>query len=269
MIVNRKRFVVVVTFLAGWLVWSMESNAQPLPTPPVVTELQAGDLIWPKKPGKIVPYDSGIGAETQETAKRWDSEKNAYIDALTAKNDLSAEEQARLTQLSSMTYSAFKLYYFQGHTPGEPTKFGFDTGPLYTGHVGIIRVVNKIAYVVEAMWDKNKNVHQLPYDEWIRERKGEVFWLGRLKDVSAEQRAQVAEKAAEELGRPYNFWNFDLSDDNEFYCSKLAWLSIRKVTGFAPDDNLNPKRVLWYSPKQLMESNHIELKVNPGQYLDR
>jgi hypothetical protein len=36
-----------------------------------------------------------------------------------------------------------------------------------------------------------------------------------------------------------------------------------------PDDNPSPNRVLWYSPKQLTKSKHIELIVNPGDYGSR
>jgi len=241
------------------------SAAEPLPTPPAPSALEAGDLIWPKKPGAIVPYDSRPGSAAQDTADRWNREKNVYLDQLKAKSHLSEEERSRYELLHSMTYDAFKVQYFGASAPGEAATYG--TGGFYTGHVGIIRILDGTPYVVEAMM--GKGVRQLSYKDWIHERSGEIFWVGRLKQITADRRAAIAETAAREIGQPYNFWNFDLADRREYYCSKLAWISILSVTGFAPDDNKNPKRVLWYSPKQLMNSRHIDIKINPGPYLSR
>jgi uncharacterized protein YycO len=201
----------------------------------------------------------------QDTASRWEHQKEDYLNQLNKKHTLSKEEQARFERLHSMTYDAFKVQYFGARMPGEATRFG--TGGLYTGHVGIIRILDGVPYVVEAMI--GKGVQEVSYKDWIHGRPGEIFWLGRLKDLTADRRAAIAESAAKEKGKPYNFWNFDLADKREYYCSKLVWLSILSVAGFAPDDDKNPKRVLWYSPKQLMNSGHIDLRIKPGEYRDR
>jgi uncharacterized protein YycO len=71
------------------------------------------------------------------------------------------------------------------------------------------------------------------------------------------------------VGAPYRFFNFDLGDTSGFYCSKLAWYCIKSATGTAPDDNANPRRILWYSPKRLMKSHHVTLLRNPGNYAIR
>jgi len=112
-------------------------------------------------------------------------------------------------------------------------------------------------------------VRRISYADWLRDRPGELVWVGRLRGVSPERRAAVATWAAEQLGKPYNFWDFNLEDASGFYCSKLAWLSVLQGAGFPPDDDRNPQRVLWYSPKQLMKSKHIKLIVNPGPYRSR
>ena len=112
----------------------------------------------------------------------------------------------------------------------------------------------------------NSGVQRLSYTQWLTARKNELFWVGRLNGVPSEKRAEVAKIAADQIGKPYNFWNFKLDDDSGFYCSKLAWLSIMLGAGFPPDDNPNPNRRLWYSPKQLIRSKHIDLIVNPANY---
>ncbi|MBV8282827.1 MAG: hypothetical protein JO347_12315, partial [Candidatus Eremiobacteraeota bacterium] len=227
--------------------------------------LEAGDLIWPKKPGVIVPYDSRPGqAENSDTA-RWQKEKEAYLDQLRKKPDPSPEEKERYAALQKMTYEEFTGYYLSDRVPSEPATYGL--GNLDVGHVGIIEIRDGTPFVVEAMI--GYGVRQLSYADWLRDRPGELFWVGRLKCVSPEKRAAVAAKAAEQLGKPYDFWDFNLEDVSGFYCSKLAWLSILQGAGFAPDDNKNPHRVLWYSPKQLTKSQHIEWIANPGDYGSR
>jgi hypothetical protein len=47
-------------------------------TPPAADLLQAGDLIWPKKPGTFVPYNSRPGSANASDASRWQAEKKAY-----------------------------------------------------------------------------------------------------------------------------------------------------------------------------------------------
>jgi hypothetical protein len=54
------------------------------------------------------------------------------------------------------------------------------------------------------------------------------------------------------------FWNFDLADASDFYCSKLAWLSVRDALSFAIDGDENPRRRFWFSPKQLPYLKRIE-----------
>ena len=232
-------------------------------TPPSAKFLQSGDLIWPKAPGALIPYSSHPGGAKASDAARWKEEKNAYLERLERKPNLSSDEKARYSALQDMTYKEFLADYSGAHKSGKPDTFGL--AGIEVGHVAVIEITDGKPFVIEAMW--GPGVERLPYADWLQKRPGEVFWVGRLKDVPAERRAAVAEKAAEQIGKPYDFWNFDLADTRGFYCSKLAWLSILQGVGFPPDDQPNPKRVLWYSPKQLMhDSKHIEIIVNPGDY---
>lgn len=249
---------------------SFEATAQTSTSsgaPPRVEDLQSGDLIWPKKPGALVPYNSRPGEATSAEEQAWQAEKDAYVNELRAKPDLTPEEKLRYQELDKMTYKEFIAIYLEDRPAGQVSLFG--GGGISVGHVGIIEVKNGKVNVIEAMVGKDHGVQRVPYDKWIQERPGEIFWLARLKEPSPAKRAAVAEAAAKYLGKPYKFFNFNLEDDSGFYCSKLAWLAIRIATAVPPDDDFNPKRVIWFSPKQLMRSPHITMLFNPGDYGSR
>jgi uncharacterized protein YycO len=256
---GRGRLGLVVTTIllaAGW------SYGQENPQFPAPNTLQTGDLIWPKKPGAIVPYNSQPGEAQAGEAAQWEGHKQKYLTELRKNPAPTDEEKQRYSALQSMTYEDFVEQYLRGTEAGRSTAFG--TGNFSVGHVGIVQIQDGTPTVVEAMI--GFGVRRLTYADWTKERPGELVWLARLKDLSAEKRAAVAQIAASYIGRPYHFWNFNLGDDAGFYCSKLAWLSIFKGAGFAADDNVNMNRLLWYSPKQLMRSSHLQFIVNPGNY---
>jgi uncharacterized protein YycO len=104
------------------------------------------------------------------------------------------------------------------------------------------------------------------YVEWLANRPGQLVWHGRLKGLTEQQRTNVATTAASFLGKIYNFWNFNLGDDTAFYCSKLIWLAAQRAAALTLDDNPAAERYIWYSPKQLMKSPHIELLLTHGNY---
>jgi cell wall-associated NlpC family hydrolase len=239
---------------------------EPAPTQPapLAKLLQAGDLIWPKKPNATVPYNSRPGEAEKSDEAQWYREKEEYLATLAKKENPSDDEKQRFSELKRMSYQGFVSYYLDDHAGDRPVPFS--GGTVYVGHVAIIDVIDGERWVVEAMVGKNKGVQTVPYGQWIAERKGELFWVARLRDFSPEQRANVVKIAKEQLGKPYNFWNFDLGDTSGFYCSKLAWYAIFTATGIAPDDNKNPKRIIWFSPKQLTTSRHLEFVVNPQDY---
>ena len=229
--------------------------------PPAVENLQAGDLIWPKKPGAIIPY-AAPGTPTAEDQAQWERERDAYLDTLSSSPTLTDEEKRRLDILRDMSYETFLKIYMDDVSPEEVTPFG---GVVSVGHVAIVRRnAGKPPTIVEALW--GIGVREISYEDWKTERAGQIFWHGRLKDIDPKLRSAVAEKAFDQVGKPYKFWNFDLADDKGFYCSKLAWLMIRRATNIVVDDKPNPVRLLWFSPKQLLKSPHLEILQNPGSY---
>lgn len=112
-------------------------------------------------------------------------------------------------------------------------------------------------------------VRTVSYGTWVRERPAELVWHARIANIRPDSQSAIAEEAIKYVGTPYNFWNFDLRDTAGFYCSKLAWLSIVTAVGTAPDDNMRSKRLLWYSPKQLLRSPHLSFLNTPGDYAIR
>lgn len=234
-------------------------NTSPFPSPGI---FQDGDLIWPKKPNVVVPYNSKPGEATDSDAANWVRERDHYLADLKSKEAVTEEDKARYLAVKNMTYDEFVSLFLDDIPPDHSDPYS--GGAIATGHVAIIQMADGKPTVIEAM--DGIGVRRMSYDEWTKNRPGELVWVGRLKDMSAEKRAAVAATAAKYIGRPYLFWNFNLSDVTGFYCSKLAWFSILTGAGFPPDDNRNPNRPLWYSPKQLMKSGHIQMIVNPGPY---
>ena len=237
----------------GVLLAGCVTNPARLGAPPPET-LQAGDLIWPKPANAVVPYLVQLHEGSTGNPTQWQTEKDRYLASLAARPTLSPLERERYNALQRMTYSDFARQYFAPLPNQDSNLRGVQI--FFVGHVGIIQIENGVPFVIEAMI--GFGVQKVPYKTWIGSRPRQLFWVSRLNQTTAARRAAVAAVAEHYLGKPYDFWNFNLRDDSRFYCSKLAWLAIDKATGIPPDDNPSGNRVLWYSPKQLLGSPHLE-----------
>jgi Permuted papain-like amidase enzyme, YaeF/YiiX, C92 family len=237
----------------------IDNSGLPLPNK---STFESGDFVWPKKPGKYVPYRNDVDASPDEERQRWQAEKEAFVKNIRANPSYFSD--ADITELENMTFREFYSRYAGDQKPGVPGAYSTGAG-IYVGHVGIIEVdSNKIPWIVEALM--TRGVVRTTYDDWIASRPGEIVWHGRVRDLGAEDRAKIVSDAKKYLGRPYYFWNFDLSDDSQFYCSKLVWLAIWRSLGFAIDGDSNPKRKFWFSPKQLLYAKTITRLHDPGPY---
>jgi hypothetical protein len=210
-----------------------------------------------------VPYNAGSRNSPAADKEQWIQERDAYIKTHQGGSSGNELLRQRRETLRTMDFREFIAVYAGGQQPGAPGVYS--GGSAYVGHVGIIEVdSDKTPWVIEALLDKG--VVRTKYSDWIIQRSDQIIWLGRIRQLTAEQRAKVATEAKRYLNKPYDFWNFDLNDDVGFYCSKLAWLSIYRSLGFAIDGKDDPKRLIWFSPKQFLYLPTIERIHDPGPY---
>ncbi len=242
------------------------AEAQPGTLVPDARDLESGDLLWPKEPGAIVPYSGSSGSDSLDDRSVWQTERDRYLDSLRrSRTPLTSADHERFRLLNDMTYSSFLSVYTEGAQPGADAQYG--GGVIAVGHVAIVRRRGDRVMVVEAM--PGDGVRELDYQTWLDEREGQLVWHGRLRRFGSAERSAVAEQAARQIGRAYSFWNFDLADRSSFYCSKLVWQSVLNATGVALDDDPSPSRLLWVSPYQLLNSTHLQILHDPGDYSGR
>jgi len=233
----------------------------PLPNPQT---FQSGDFIWPKKPGAFVPYRSGGVSEFESERLQWQRERQEFLKREAGKSAADRLPNADLELIRSLDFREFHARYAGDQRPGVPGAYSTGGG-IYVGHVGIVDIdPGGSPWVIEAIW--GKGVIRQSYSDWLRGRPGEVVWHGRLRDLTPDARAAIALEARKHVGKRYDFWNFDLSDDSGFYCSKLVWLAVMKTQGFAIDGNSNPERGFWLSPKQVLYSKPVARLHDPGPY---
>jgi hypothetical protein len=228
---------------------------------------RSGDLLWPKPDGAVIPYALPARPSVDDEASRWSRQRDDFVASVRMNEAAGAEERASAQRLHAMTFEEFRFCYYGGVRLAGVDSLA-RTLPIYVGHVAIVSMAGPTALVVEAV---SPEVRQIPYADWLDGRGGDAVWHGRLAHVSDADRVKFARQAAAFEGRPYDFFNFDLSDDAAFYCSKLAWLSAHRALSsptrpFALDDDPSPRRHVWYSPKQLMGSPHVTLLFEPGLY---
>jgi hypothetical protein len=229
--------------------------------PPDPKLLQSGDFLWPKLPGVFVPYDAGPPRAPDADEMKWNQERDRFL--AEAPTKASYFTAAQLEKMRKLTYAEF---YSRYAAAGKAKSATYSSGgPIYVGHVGIVEVDEAgIPWVIEAIWGRGVIRHT--YADWLSERPGEIVWQGRLTKLSAAQRAGIPIEARKQIGKPYDFWNFDLNDEAGFYCSKLAWMAVFRSLNFAVDGNPNPRRFFWFSPKQFLYVPRMARLVDPGPY---
>lgn len=263
---DRRAFMARILAASTLLVTTDTSNANtpadvPRPNPQL---FQAGDFVWPKKPQAYVPYNAGTSNSAAEDRALWRAERDAFLLKHAGAPTADPLDRQRIQVLQGMDYREFIAVYAGGQALGQPGVYS--GGAFYVGHVGIIDIDPAgTPWVIEALM--TKGVVRVRYRDWIEERFDSAIWLGRLKAFSSSARNDVVEFSRKQVGKPYNFWNFDLNDDTDFYCSKLAWLCCHRVLKISIDENPQSKRILWFSPKQMLNAKtSIEIIHNPGSY---
>jgi len=229
-------------------------------TRPDPATFQTGDVIWPRQPWVFIPFNSRPTGSYDPDKAGWESEKKEFIERV--KQDPRAPEYDRgmATQLETLSYEEFRARFLSGTEDDEVTAAGWLP---WIGHVAMIQVREGKPWVVESTFG---GVRQMPYEDWLKERGKSLIWHGRVKGVDEAGRARMGEEAVKQLKKPYQFFNFDLLDDQGFYCSKFVWFVTRRALGVPVDGDPEPKRKFWFSPKQLIKSRNIQLLNNPRSY---
>jgi uncharacterized protein YycO len=224
--------------------------------------LQSGDLIFPRRPGARVIYKSASPSPRLSNERSlWEAGKaQALASGKAGRMDL---REGDMKRLRATTYDDFLQDYSAPATaPGD----GLSALGLTTGHVAIVVRDGDRLDVVEAVTSNLNRVDRRPYRAFAEEHRPDMLWQARLKGCTGQERDAFARSAASHTGKPYDFFNFDLTDDSSFYCSKLVWLAAWRSLGRAVDGDPNPRRGLWFSPKKLLNLSALEKIVVPGRY---
>ncbi|QJW85451.1 hypothetical protein HK414_25395 [Ramlibacter terrae] len=215
-----------------------------------------------------MPYDSSEEVTREVAAAQWQLERDGFVAKVRSDPTSSPELRQLATYLEALSYGEFATRYLSDVDTARIAEYGGLDDIFSVGHVGIIDVVGGVPYVIEAVWGGIKKVQRISYDDWLKARPSSWVWVARPVAMSDKQRSSFVEEARSFVGRPYDFWNFDLSDDSAFYCSKLVWLAYRRAVGHSIDGHA-PTRSFWFSPKQLwsLHRSGILQNVNvPRQY---
>jgi hypothetical protein len=242
-----------------------------MPDFPDSRKFQSGDLLWPKKKGAFVPrMRSATGAPNDER-RAWEAARQQVLN----EPDRAGVSPEVAEKLKTMRFDEFeRLYHTGAAQPPGPATRGALGDTISVGHVGLIEVgANGIAYVVEATPQGPAGVAgviRTRYADWLNTYADIQVWHGRVRDLDARRRGRLVEAAIAQLGKPYDFFNFDLNDDRGFYCSKLIWMCLWRAAAVAADDDPDPRRGLrfppWFSPKQLISVKRVEVLHKPGEY---
>ncbi len=244
--------------LAGRLALAQNTG----PRLPDAASLQSGDLLWPKKPGAFVPYRFDAGQDVDADRQDWLTEKAEFLAKARASAD--PEMTAASARIAALSYNEFRSEYLRNQDPTAITPYSLG-GIAAVGHVAIVAVDPAgTPWVIEALW--KPGVMRSTYAAWLAGRQGEIVWQGRLKGYGPNDREKIAAQAARWVSKPYNFWNFNLDDTSGFYCSKLVWRCVMDALQIPIDDDANPKRAFWLSPKQELYASKIDRLVDPGDY---
>ena len=265
--ITRRRFAGLT--VSAIVVGSSEAQIPQFPAEhPPSEALQPGDFLWPKGKQACVFFSPA----------QLGSEKISRAAALAPALDRLHWEEQRADFLSNppadapadaiATYSALSYEEFRADYDVIETPYGCrpSAGSYSVGHVAIVDVSDGEPMIIEAI---PKKIVRKSYADWSAGHRADFVFHGRLKQTSATSRQKIAEEARRHIGTKYSFFNFDLLNNGGFYCSKLAWAAVWRATGIALDGNRNPKRWVWFSPKQLYYCDtidHLNSAGNAGEY---
>ncbi|HHT9123030.1 MAG TPA: hypothetical protein ACFYEF_09200 [Candidatus Wunengus sp. YC63] len=207
--------ITIVSLACLLMMCSSGCGAISPPLLPDPSKFKDGDIIWPKKQGKIVPFFTDTDKDIYEANKReWEREKEEFIKSVRSNPKASDYELKAAEQLEKTSFEDFMALYFSGgedwrayafdyqSDTGELKPYGFDFPlPIYIGHVGMVFKKGEVPYVVDAT---PPAVREISYTEWLDKYKGASVWHGRLNNMDS---AEVVKIARDQKGRPYGLFN--------------------------------------------------------------
>lgn len=277
---DRRQFLIglgaaPVLLGAGLPAASAQTAQKAVPDFPNAASFRTGDLIWPKRKGSFVPRTRSAQASVSQERREWEAARRQML-ADPAAAGVAPEVAERLR---TMSYEEYERIYFSAPPPPGPGGASRSAGAvgqtISVGHVGFIELDTRgIPYVVEATPKRPDGtaagVVRTRYTDWLKSYTNIQVWHGRFRDLDAAACRRVLGVARSQLGKPYDFFNFDLNDDRGFYCSKLVWMSVWRAAKIAADDNPDPHRGKsfppWFSPKALISVKRIAMLHSPGEY---
>jgi Permuted papain-like amidase enzyme, YaeF/YiiX, C92 family len=148
---------------------------------------------------------------------------------------------------------------------------GFVLRIIYPGHCAIVHKKDGVTNIIEAWGEAPNMVISTEISEWYDKNDDYTggpysFWLGRLEGFDEQDRAKISDYAQTQLGKKFNFFNFDLDNEKSYYCSKLAWLAIFKTLNLAIDGHPKAERIYWFSPKNFIKCKGIKLIYGDDKY---
>lgn len=205
---------------------------------PDPTDLQTGDLIWPRADRQIVTFDTDPNQDLP-----W---MRAYA-ALREAPAAMSREQSEMLELFVRDF--------------------------WVGHVALVELVDCIPWVIDATpsrsgWaePRTDGVAMQPYQAFLDDAAHTTshIWHGRVRGQSSGFGQRLIDAAKKHLGAKYDIrpWGFEAPDD--FYCSKLIWHALRDGLGITLEKE--GLRVLqpWFTPWDVMQASCIQLLYVPA-----
>lgn len=108
-------------------------------------------------------------------------------------------------------------------------------GVIEHGHAGITGASPYYGAIIESNKGTGVRAH---WGTWEKQHNGQIWQLTVTTTSLAEDKA-AAERAAGQIGKPYNTNFYDVWRRDRYYCSQLVWASFRDTAGNKADISLN------------------------------
>jgi hypothetical protein len=214
---------------------------------PKISDLQTGDLVWPRADHQIVKFD--------EQSPEW---QQAYA-VLTSEPEKLSAAQTELLQMHIRR--------------------------LWVGHVALIEIIDGKPWVVDAttnrsIWHKppdlgnRKGVGSQSYENFLNDEDHlqSHIWHGRVKPQFVSHIPQfghdLVNAAKRHLGAPYTLFPQGLEEPTKFYCSKLIWHAFRDGLDITLQKKPDALPSPWFTPWDVMQADCIERLYEPKKYID-